>query len=325
VPPTVSNVGASTLVTGDNNGVQLYSVANGVLTASSAIIVPFPELSASIPVRIAKGDVNGDGVPDIVAVTGPGTTTMVRVFDGKTGLQIRSFLAFDATNTGGAFVSVGDFDGDGKADIVVSADRGNTPRVRIISGADSNVVLADFNAFVAGFRGGARTAVGDLNHDGKLDLITAAGYGGGGYVNVFDGNTLKPGVTPKKLVADFKAMGTYAGSLFVSAGDLNGDGFADIVVSTGEGVPQVKVISGALLTHVGGTVASLSPLGLFTVPNGGINGARVAVGDFDGDGKKDIFVGSGTSTPMQGWLWTNGTIKNFNLGSTPATDGVYVG
>jgi hypothetical protein len=311
----------NSVVTASNGTIQVSAVSGTQLIPLALI----NNTGLGNSIRIATGDVNGDGVLDIIAASGPGQTTMVKVYDGKTGLQIRSFLAFDGTNSGGAFVSAGDFDVDGRADIVVSADRGNTPRVRIISGADSNVVLADFNAFVAGFRGGARTAVGDVNHDGKLDLINAAGYNGGGYVNVYDGNTLKPGVTPKKLITDFKAMGTYAGSLFVSAGDINGDGFADIVVNNGEGVPQVKVISGAVLTQSGGAVASLSPLSLFNVPNGGTGSARVAVGDYDGDDKKDVFVGSGPSTPMQGWLRTNGAIKNFNLGSQLAPNGIFVG
>ena len=311
----------NSVVTATNGTIQVSDVSTGVLIPLAVINTT----GLGNAIRITTADVNGDGALDIIAASGPGQTTMVKVYDGKTGQQIRSFVAFEGTNTSGAFVSAGDFNGDGRADIVVSADRGNTPRVRIISGADTNVVLADFNAFVSGFRGGVRTAVGDVNNDGKLDLIAAAGNSGGGFVNVFNGTTLGTGLAPRKLVADFRAMGTYTGSLFVSAGDINGDGFADVVVSTAEGTPQVRILSGALLSRVGGTVASFAPIAMFGLPGSGLNGARVSVGDYNGDGKRDIFLGSGASNPMKGWLWSLGTVKNFNLGTATPADGVYVG
>ena len=55
-------------------------------------------------VRVAAGDVNGDGFADIVTGAGPGGSPHVKVFSGATGAQLRSFLAFDPSFTGGVFV-----------------------------------------------------------------------------------------------------------------------------------------------------------------------------------------------------------------------------
>src|SRR5690606_30795779 len=56
-------------------------------------------------VRVAVGDVSGDGVPDII--TGAGTGPHVKVFDGATGTEIHSFFAFDPAFGGGVFVAAG--------------------------------------------------------------------------------------------------------------------------------------------------------------------------------------------------------------------------
>ena len=75
-------------------------------------------------VRVAAGDVNGDGVTDLVTGAGPGGASHIKVFDGATGTVLFSFFAFDPSFSGGVFVAAGDINGDGKADIVVGADSG---------------------------------------------------------------------------------------------------------------------------------------------------------------------------------------------------------
>jgi hypothetical protein len=84
----------------------------------------------------------------------------------------------------------GAVDGDGRADIITGAGAGGSPRVRVFSGA-GGAVLSEFLAFDPGFTGGVHVAAGDLDRDGRADVITVAGPGGGPDARAFhiSGNT----------------------------------------------------------------------------------------------------------------------------------------
>src|SRR5262249_53148921 len=88
------------------------------------------------PISVATGDVNGDGIPDII--TGAGANAHVKVFDGATGALLRSFLAFPGFG-GGVTVAAGDVTGDGLADLVVGAEA--NAHVKVFDGAtNTNIV-----------------------------------------------------------------------------------------------------------------------------------------------------------------------------------------
>ena len=78
-------------------------------------------------VRVASADVNADGTLDLIAGTGPGSASSVVVIDGRTGATLFRTNPFEAAFTGGVFVAAGDIDGDGRADVVVTPDRGAVP------------------------------------------------------------------------------------------------------------------------------------------------------------------------------------------------------
>src|SRR5262249_30856252 len=71
-------------------------------------------------VRVALGDVNGDGTPDIITAPGLSGSPDVRVFDGRTGVIIAEVMAYDPRWAGGVFVAAGDINHDGFADIVTA-------------------------------------------------------------------------------------------------------------------------------------------------------------------------------------------------------------
>src|SRR5262249_13943727 len=150
-------------------------------------------------VRVATGDVNGDGVPDIITAPGPTGGPDIRVFDGVSGALIREFMAYAINFTGGVFVAAGDVNGDGRADIITGPDFSGGTEVKAFSGK-GGPVLADFNAFGT-FTGGVRVAAGDLNRDGKADIIVAPGPTGGPNVKVFSGANVNT------LLANFMAYG----------------------------------------------------------------------------------------------------------------------
>src|SRR5207247_372551 len=135
-------------------------------------------------VRVAVGDVNGDSFPDIICAAGPGGGPNVIVFSGKDRSEIYNFFAFDINFTGGCFVAAGDVNGDGFADIIVGADAGGGPNVLVLSGKDRAPLLS-FVPYHINFTGGVRVAAGDVNADGRADIITGAGVGGGPNVTVY--------------------------------------------------------------------------------------------------------------------------------------------
>jgi hypothetical protein len=231
-------------------------------------------------VRVAAGDVNGDGVYDIITGAGRGMPAHVRVFDGITGLPLTSilgsFVAFGPEFTGGVFVASGDINGDGFDDIIVGADAGDVPQVRAFN-SRTGAQLASFLAYPADFRGGVRVASGDVNADGLAEIITAAGPGASPQVKVFAAGGSSE-------LFNFSAFESeFEGGVQVASGDVNGDGRADIITGAGaKGGPHVKVFSGT-------DVSVLQDFAAFTERAPG--GVRVGSADVNEDGRPDVVVG----------------------------------
>ncbi|MCF7860256.1 hypothetical protein K9M09_01395 [Patescibacteria group bacterium] len=134
-------------------------------------------------VSLAVGDINGDKLPEIVIGAGPGGGPQVRAFDFN-GRPILNFFAYDKNFRGGVNVAVGDVNGDGKAEIITGAGPGGGPHVRYFN--EKGGVLGGFFAYDENFRGGVNVAAGDINKDGKAEIITGAGPGGGPQVRYFN-------------------------------------------------------------------------------------------------------------------------------------------
>jgi hypothetical protein len=233
-------------------------------------------------VRVATGDVNGDGQADIITAAGRGGGPHVRVFDGRNFTEIAGFFAFEPTFTKGIFVAAGDVNGDGRADVIVSTDgdAGETiSRVRIFSGVNfAPMGQFDFNGST-GLNAGIRVAAGDVNGDGRDDLILSASANAPPRVRVQDGIS-------GAVLANFLAYSpAFTGGVYVAGGDFDGDGRADIITGAGAGGgPHVRVFSGATGNELAGFFA-YSPA--FT------GGVRVGSTDYNGDGRADIITAAG--------------------------------
>jgi hypothetical protein len=182
--------------------------------------------------------------------------------------------------TGGVFVASGDINGDGFADIIVSADAGTSPQIQVFDGR-TGAIIANFFAFSTPyFKGGVRVAAGDVNGDGKADIIVAAGKGGGPQVQVYDGATMS-------VIANFYAFGvpSFGGGVFVAAGDMNSDGFAEVICGAGGGGgPQVTVYDGVSRNATANFYAYAPTFG---------GGVRVGARDVNGDKHADILTVAG--------------------------------
>jgi hypothetical protein len=263
-------------------------------------------------VRVAIGDINGDGIPDVVTAPGPGGGPDIRVYDGGNGNLILEFLAYGPFFQGGVFVAVGDINGDGKPEIITGPDQGGGPDVRVFD--SSGNLVREFLAYGPFFIGGVHVAAGDVNGDGKADIITGAGPTGSPNVTVFSG-------ADNSVLQNFNAYGSFfVGGVYVAAGDVNGDGKADIITGAGPtGGPNVLVFSGADGSVLQNFLAFNSS---FT------GGVRVAATDLNGDGKADIFAAQGPGGPphVQGFNGaTLATLDDFFAYSSSFLGGVFIG
>ncbi len=261
--------------------------------------------------RVAFANVTNDLTPNLITGSGPGaanTLTVTYTAAGGGGATA-IFSPFEASFTGGLFVTAGDLDGDGKAEVIVTPDQGGGPVVAIYSGAklaagltgDAAQITRFFGIDDPAFRGGARAAVGDVSGDGRPDLVVAAGFGGGPRLALFDGKSvLTPpaaGKLPPKLAGDlFVFEQTLRNGVFVTVGDINADGFADVIVGGGPGGgPRVLAVSG--LDLIAQTLVAQTPRTLANFFAGDVNnrdGVRVAAKDLDGDANADLVVGLGS-------------------------------
>lgn len=315
----------------------------------SGSTVDFDGTMQYVPVRTITADMTGDGVPDYVWGTGPDRLSNVTVFDGKTGITVSDFLAFEPSFTGGVFVAAGDLDADGKVEIVVTPDQGGGPVVAVYSGAKLAAGLTGEAAQLArffgiedpAFRGGARPALGEVNGDGTPDLLVSAGFLGGPRIALFDGTTVAK-TTPTRLIGDFFAFeDTLRNGAFVTAGDVNGDGNADLAFGGGPGgAPRVRLFDGATLlaappfTNLDAVAATGQLANFFAGDSSRRGGIRLTMADANADGIADLITGSGENERSQIRVYTS---DNLLANTIPLADqildpfgatisgGVYVG
>src|SRR5205814_1368111 len=158
---------------------------------------------------------------------GSGTTPQVKVYNPDGTLRF-SFLAYDSAFTGGVTVATGDVTGDGKAEVITGAGFGGGPHIRVFD-LERNVVVYDFFAYDNAFRGGAYVAAGDLDGDGRAEIITGAGEGGGPHVKIFSG------ANGSVLQSFFAYDPNFRGGVRVGVGDLDHPNELDVITGAGPG------------------------------------------------------------------------------------------
>jgi hypothetical protein len=230
-------------------------------------------------VRVAAADMNGDNIPDIIAASGNGRVAEVRVFSGVNGAPLGSFQPFGTSFTGGAFVAVGDINGDGFADIIVGEGVNGPPMVKVYDFHNRTYLGSGFLAYESVFRGGVHVAAADLFGNGRTEIITAPGKGRPPTVEEFAYN----GVSAMLLRAITAYDPTYFGGVWVAAET------GRIITGPGDSsAPIVKVFN----PSTGGLIRSFFAYTQQQAPNG----VRIGLIDRDGDGVSDIITAGGSGS-----------------------------
>ena len=170
-------------------------------------------------VHVAAGHVEGTAFAQVITAPGAGGGPHVRVFNGLTGLQSTapssSFFAYGAGFFGGVWVASADVNLDGRADIITAPGAGGGPHINVFSGAHGGVINTFF-AYAPGFLGGVRVGASDVDNNGRPDILTSPGPGGGPHIRAFHGDlpfALATGAS------SFQAYpGGFAGGVFVAGG-----------------------------------------------------------------------------------------------------------
>ncbi|MDP2342491.1 MAG: FG-GAP-like repeat-containing protein [Deltaproteobacteria bacterium] len=250
------------------------------------------------PVAVAAGDLNNDGRPDLAIANRLSGTITVLLNQTAPG-AVDSTFGVDPFVTGNAprAIVIADVNADGFADLLTADEDDNTVSVLINTGGPgaANATFSDRSTFAATTPNGI--VVVELNGDGRPDLAVSTSVGGTGVVVLLN-TAVQAGVAS---FASAVGVDTTSPPFGIAAGDLNGDGRADLVTSDVVGNTASVFLN---TTPAGGIAPSFAPQQSFAC---GLSPVAIAVGDLNGDGKLDLAVANNGSNSASVLLNTTGT------------------
>lgn len=334
-------VGAGYFHTGDpaemgETGRAALYLGGGSMSMSPSLRISAPALSGGFGRTLSiVGDVNGDGFADWVV----GAPSLDRLSgrawlylggatpDATPDLELSYAMPGDAF--GAAVEGASDLNGDGFADIVIGAPQtvsSATGEVRVFfggatpnGGVDANLVGGANDYF-----GFAVAGLGDFNGDGYGDLaVGAPSVAGRGQAVVFAGGA---GALNQRLLdvrgAMIGTVGEKLGNSLDAAGDVNGDGFADLVlgaISNATNGPD----TGRAYLFTGGATPGLTPAVVFNSTDASAGNVAkfgdraVGAGDVDGDGFDDVLIRAARAPANVGREGGPGAVYLYRGGATP--------
>lgn len=265
-------------------------------------------------------DVNGDGYSDVAATTNSIYNNEAYVYlGGPRGVDPSPVIRFPVRDSGilcavgWSVANAGDLDGDGYSDLAMSCSFRGPGSVLIFRGGPAGLSARPSAELTSpssdeDFFGSAVAGVGDVNGDGYADLAVGTDADSSGHlavVRLYYGNAHGVGVRPALTLPLRTAR--YTEAAVAGAGDLNGDGFADMVTGSLSGtVPPSPESTQVFLGGPEGLratpIATLAPQDpaayLFALP-------LRSAGDLNGDGRADLVLGAtdGSNTRTVAWIY----------------------
>jgi len=270
----VQNLNITTTATVNSPVGQYPITVSGTPTSQNYTITSITPATLTVTAVVTDfGTGSGPGVPAQAAIYSP------------TGQLIYTVPAADLAGygTGGVRVAVADFGNDGVPDIILGTGPGVTNEVRVVNSQTGQIIFD--NSPFGTFTGGVYVTTGAVTGNHRPDLIVTPDQGGGPRVVIFN-NDFSP------LVSYYGIQNpAFRGGARAAAGDINGDGYDDVVVSAGfQGGPVITIWDGQSLAKT----QFVELVGAFyAYPDVLRNGTFVGVGDINGDGYADLFIGAG--------------------------------
>ncbi|HLL52031.1 MAG TPA: FG-GAP-like repeat-containing protein, partial [Myxococcaceae bacterium] len=267
-------------VDGDNRGEVLvtnsFSATPGTLAVfkwqtSGSFATPLTFNVGSRPAGLAVAEINNDNRPDVVVVNyGSGTLTPL-TGNGSGAFTAQNTIALPAGAAGPAAVAIADVTGDGRVDAVVAAYDTNNVVVFNGNGNVSGTLFGYNRTIVAGI-GPRALALGDVNNDGRRDLVVA---------NEFDSSLfIYPGTGTTSAFGTSSGIALDGAPTAVAVAELTGDSFRDVAVTV--------AITNELRVYRGSSTGVVSTA--YDIRGTNESPVALAVADLVLDGKADIAV-----------------------------------
>ena len=296
-----------------------HGSATGIST-SAAATVESNQASARMGTTVASaGDVNGDGFSDVMVGAyfydnGQADEGGVWVYQGSAGGINTSVSTFLENNQAGSNMGIvsaaGDVNGDGYSDVITGApnyDNGETDEgaAFVYHGSAAGISLTPNNtpddADQAGANFGVSVAsAGDVNGDGYGDVIIGAwrfddGFADEGVAFVYHGSASGLSATPNTILDDADQAGAFFGETVAGAGDVNGDGYSDVMIGADNFDDGFSNEGRAFVYHGSAAGLSSSPDWIgddANQANAYFGVSLAAAGDVNGDGYGDVIIGA---------------------------------
>jgi len=292
----------------DGGWVGIYQGPAANFAFSSWLRLPWDAYNATGgETHAAMGDVDGDGLDEIVLGLGQGGGGWMAILDDAAhNYALLRWIQVDwasyNSSLGSVFPAVGDIDGDGSAEIIAGLGAGSAGWIEILDDAIRGykplgwrqVSWPSYNAA----NGTTHPAIGDLDGDGKAEIILGLGAGGKGWIEVLTSSTGNFGHRDWQQV-QWPEYNAQNGSTYPAAGDIEGDGRCELVIGLGQG-------GSGWVEFLDDATAAYTHLKWFQVPypayNSAVGEVHPAVGDLDNDSRAEIVLGLGQFAGNGGWL-----------------------